>query len=475
MTWLLRRQLRGFGWRIAIAHLLLFASAAAVVSVVVLRTIPTVLPEQQALSVRGPVMVAVVVGLAATVALAATISALLLRSTYRVIGDITRGARAVAAGRLEGRIYVPPSGQSRDAALAFNRMSSVLRIKLNDLEQEKDTLSTLIATMSEGVVHLEGTDVVAFANPAAEALFGTPLTPGRRFIEVVRDYEIHRLLGRCLDTQASQQAVLEVGPQQKYVAVTVSPVVYEDDEAGDAASVLLVFYDLTEMRRVERSRREFVANVSHELRTPLTTMKAAVDTLQDGALEDRAVAIGFLKRINSEVDRMTDLVADLLELSRLESGHVVPHRTPLDLALLIQEAVERFAMPAAQNEVTLRHLVSDAAPQVSADADMLRQVLSNLLDNAIKYTAPSGSVEVSARTANGNAVVTVADTGQGIPREHMPHVFERFYKVERARREGGTGLGLAIVKHIVQAHGGDVFVESQEGAGSTFVFTLPLE
>ena len=475
MTWLLRRQLRGFGWRIAIAHLLLFASAAAVVSVVVLRTIPTVLPEQQALSVRGPVMVAVVVGLAATVALAATISALLLRSTYRVIGDITRGARAVAAGRLEGRIYVPPSGQSRDAALAFNRMSSALRIKLNDLEQEKDTLSTLIATMSEGVVHLEGTDVVAFANPAAEALFGTPLTPGRRFIEVVRDYEIHRLLGRCLDTQASQQAVLEVGPQQKYVAVTVSPVVYEDDEAGDAASVLLVFYDLTEMRRVERSRREFVANVSHELRTPLTTMKAAVDTLQDGALEDRAVAIGFLKRINSEVDRMTDLVADLLELSRLESGHVVPHRTPLDLALLIQEAVERFAMPAAQNEVTLRHLVSDAAPQVSADADMLRQVLSNLLDNAIKYTAPSGSVEVSARTANGNAVVTVADTGQGIPREHMPHVFERFYKVERARREGGTGLGLAIVKHIVQAHGGDVFVESQEGAGSTFVFTLPLE
>ena len=475
MTWLLRRQLRGFGWRIAIAHLLLFVSAAAVVSVVVLRTIPTVLPEQQALSVRGPVIVAVVVGLAATVALAATISALLLRSTYRVLGDITRGARAVAAGQLEGRIYVPPSGQSRDAALAFNRMSSALRIKLNDLEQEKDTLSTLIATMSEGVVHLERTDVVAFANPAAEALFGTPLTPGRRFIEVVRDYEIHRLLGRCLDTQASQQAVLEVGPQQKYVAVTVSPVVYEDDEAGDAASVLLVFYDLTEMRRVERSRREFVANVSHELRTPLTTVKAAVDTLQDGALEDRAVAIGFLKRINSEVDRMTDLVADLLELSRLESGHVVPHRTPLDLALLIQEAVERFAMPAAQNEVTLRHLLSDAAPQVSADANMVRQVLSNLLDNAIKYTAPSGSVEVSARMANGNAVVTVADTGQGIPREHVPHVFERFYKVERARREGGTGLGLAIVKHIVQAHGGDVFVESQEGTGSTFVFTLPLE
>ncbi len=475
MTWLLRRQLRGFGWRIAIAHFLLFASAAAVVSVVVLRTIPTVLPEQQALSVRGPVMVAVVVGLAATVALAATISVLLLRSTYRVLGDITRGARAVAAGQLEGRIYVPPSGQSRDAALAFNRMSSALRIKLNDLEQEKDTLSTLIATMSEGVVHLERTDVVAFANPAAEALFGTPLTPGRRFIEVVRDYEIHRLLGRCLDTQASQQAVLEVGPQQKYVAVTVSPVVYEDDEAGDAASVLLVFYDLTEMRRVERSRREFVANVSHELRTPLTTVKAAVDTLQDGALEDRAVAIGFLKRINSEVDRMTDLVADLLELSRLESGHVVPQRTPLDLALLIQEAVERFAMPAAQNEVTLRHLLSDAAPQVSADANMVRQVLSNLLDNAIRYTAPSGSVEVSARTANGNAVVTVADTGQGIPREHVPHVFERFYKVERARREGGTGLGLAIVKHIVQAHGGDVFVESQEGAGSTFVFTLPLE
>ena len=475
MTWLLRRQLRGFGWRIAIAHLLLFASVAAVVSVVVLRTIPTVLPEQQALLVRGPVMVAVVVVLAATVALAATISALLLRSTYRVIGDITRGARAVAAGQLEGRIYVPPSGQSRDAALAFNRMSSALRIKLNDLEQEKDTLSTLIATMSEGVVHLVGSDVVAFANPAAEALFSTPLTPGRRFIEVVRDYEIHQLLGRCLDTRASQQAVLEVGPQQKYVAVTVSPVVYEDDKAGDAASVLLVFHDLTEVRRVERSRREFVANVSHELRTPLTTVKAAVDTLQDGALEDRAVAIGFLKRINSEVDRMTNLVADLLELSRLESGHVVPHRTPLDLALLIQEAVERFAMPAAQNEVTLRHLVSDAAPQVSADADMLRQVLSNLLDNAIKYTAPSGSVEVSARTANGNAVVTVADTGQGIPREHVPHVFERFYKVERARREGGTGLGLAIVKHIVQAHGGDVFVESQEGAGSTFVFTLPLE
>lgn len=240
------------------------------------------------------------------------------------------------------------------------------------------------------------------------------------------------------------------------------------------AGVLVVLHDATELRRVEKTRREFVANVSHELRTPLASVKAAVDTLQEGALEDRQAATVFLQRISSEVDRMARLVSDLLELSRLESGQVMPHLTQTDITRLIDEIRESLFMAAEAKEIAIE---VDASPRpllVEADSDMVRQVLFNLLDNAIKFTQAGGRVTITARKRESGVAVTIADTGIGIAPEHLPHIFERFYKVEKSRAGGGTGLGLAIAKHIVQAHGGEIRVESEEGKGSAFTFTLPV-
>jgi two-component system phosphate regulon sensor histidine kinase PhoR len=239
-------------------------------------------------------------------------------------------------------------------------------------------------------------------------------------------------------------------------------------------SVLIVLQDLTRMRRLEMIRRDFVSNVSHELRTPLASLKALTETLQEGALEDPPAARRFLLRMEHEIDNLTQLVQELLELSRIESGKVPLKKTRVTPWELVSPAVERMMVQAERAGVHLSLDCPDSLPPVLADQSRMGQVLVNLVHNAIKFTSPGGEIVIQAQQDQNMVVFTVRDTGAGIAPEALPRIFERFYKADRSRSSGGTGLGLSIAKNMVQAHGGRIWAESEVGKGSTFYFSLPI-
>jgi two-component system phosphate regulon sensor histidine kinase PhoR len=253
-----------------------------------------------------------------------------------------------------------------------------------------------------------------------------------------------------------------------HLQITTTPII----DGGEWAA-LVVLHDLTDVKRVEQVRRDFVANVSHELRTPLASIKSVIETLEGGAVEDREAAHEFLSRADAEVDRLVQIVEELLELSRIESGEVPLAKQPVEMGEVLAGAVERLRPQAEKQRLTLTLDVSPDLPPIMGDADRLEQVAVNLLHNAIKFTPAGGSVGVSGAFVGGAVEVRVSDTGVGIAPEDLPRIFERFYKADRSRGGGGTGLGLAVVKHTVEAHGGTVSAESEPGRGSTFSFSIP--
>jgi two-component system phosphate regulon sensor histidine kinase PhoR len=236
---------------------------------------------------------------------------------------------------------------------------------------------------------------------------------------------------------------------------------------------LVVLQDLTRIRRLETVRRDFVSNISHELRTPLASLKALVDTLRDGGLEDAPAARRFLDRMEAEVDALAQMVQELLELSRIESGQVPFHLSPTPISDVVLPAVERLRPQAKRAGVEIRIEIPAGIPRVLADGERVQQIVTNLVHNAIKFTPSGGTIQVSAEPREDDVLILVRDTGVGISAEDLPRIFERFYKVDRARSGSGTGLGLSIAKHIVQGHGGTIWAESTEDQGSTFYFTLP--
>ncbi|TAM78070.1 PAS domain-containing protein [bacterium] len=329
-------------------------------------------------------------------------------------------------------------------------------------------LEELLARLPAAALLIDRAGRVVRANAAATEILGVPaqLAPGRALIELVHSYEFDRIVHRALDGEVVEtEVVFRELPLERTLATLAFPV------AGGGAIVLV--RDETRLVRLERVRREFVANVSHELRTPLASLKLAVETLLES--DDEEARAIFLPQMAHEVERMVALTEDLLELARAESGRMVLRMDDVDLALLAREVVKRFERRAQEQNVTVR---VESAPHVPArgDRDRLAQVLVNLIDNALRYTPGGGHVEVGAECRQGDARLTVRDTGAGIPYGDLPHVFERFYVVDRSRRRGvsGTGLGLAIVKHLIEAHHGSVEAESELGNGSTFTCRWPV-
>jgi len=416
--------------------------------------------------------------LVAAIALSALIVAMLsvgigyilFRRTSRSVRDVADGARRLSQGDLEHRVAPTASDETQELAEAFNTMANTIRRMLRDMSDESGKLTAMLDTMEDGVVVIEADGVITLMNSAAELLLdiGARDAVGARLVEVLRDHEIQQTASIALSSGRIQQAEVEILPQRRFLKAIATPL----SGAGGAGSagILLTLHDLSGVRQVETTLREFVTNVSHELRSPLASVKAMVETLQEGALEHPPTARNFLDRINRDVDRMNDMVEDLLELSRLESGRQQISLAPLDLSALVAEVVAEYADRARGVDVRAQ-LPADAALALGESAK-LRQALVNLLENALKNT-PSGIITVSVERGDSHCRVRVSDSGVGIPREHLPHVFERFYKVDRARRDGGSGLGLAIVRHIIQMHGGEVSVESEEGAGSVFTFSVP--
>ena len=296
---------------------------------------------------------------------------------------------------------------------------------------------------------------------------------GAPLLEVIRSHELREIVNESLRT--SQNVRGEIGWLQNKKQLTLD--VQATPLAGNPSpGVVLVLNDISELKRLENMRQQFVANVSHELKTPLSSIKAYTETLLNGALEDSEHARLFLTRIDDQTARLHELILDLLSIARIESGQASLETTDLPLAKVVQACVDDYAERARVAGITLENRVHDNELRVRADEESLFQILSNLVDNGIKYTPEGGVVSVNCRTADKEALIEVSDTGIGIEPEHHSRLFERFYRVDRARsRElGGTGLGLAIVKHLCQAMQGSISVKSSPGEGSTFAVRLPL-
>ena len=392
------------------------------------------------------------------------------RRAAQSIRQVTRGIDRIAAGDLDYRVDVQSAQEAGELAAAFNRMGDSLTGAMRDLAGERNKLSAVLDTMSDGMVVVDSREEVTLINSAAAALFGGESQARRAPPSVVNiDHQLRQLFAACRAAGERQYAEIVLTSGRRTVSAVVTPL--EDEQEGE---MLVTLHDLTELRQVETSRREFVSNVSHELRTPLSSIKAMAETLEDGGLADPRINADYIRRIRVETDRMTTLVNDLLELTRLQSGQEDMEAQPVDIAAVIQEEGRRYADIARSLGIEARVSLPDALPKVAAQEDRMRQVVRNLLDNALKFTQEDGRIDVSASTDDGRIVeVRVSDNGIGIPPESLPHIFERFYKVERSRRDAGSGLGLAIVKNIVQAFGGQVQAESKEGEGSTLSFTVP--
>jgi two-component system phosphate regulon sensor histidine kinase PhoR len=409
---------------------------------------------------------------AVIIAVVAVLAAwLIARTTTRPIRELTRASRKIAGGQLGQKISVTRRDEIGQLAAAFNEMSANLTTTMEAISTEKTKLADILANMADGVIMTDKDGNVVLTNPAAERLFGFKAADAlaRPLIEVVRDYEVEDVVRLCLKTGSEQNTQFETGLARHFLRVIAVPV----REQGQLNGALVLLQDLTEMKNMQTMRRELVGNISHELRTPIAGIKAMVETLRGGAIDDRAAAQNFLSRIEDEVDRLAQMVAELTQLSRIESGRAELKKEPVEMGLLIGEVLNQMGPLAEKQSVTLASELPAGLPTVQVDKDRIRQTVINLVHNAIKFNRPGGAVNVSAAFDDNSVTVSVADNGIGISPGDLPHVFERFFKADKSRAGSGSGLGLAIAKHTVQAHGGDIRATSQEGKGSTFSFTIP--
>ena len=397
------------------------------------------------------------------------IAALIARMITKPVRQITKAAVGITAGNLGQQIEIRTNDEIGRLAHAFNEMSQNLKTTIAAIVDERGNLATVLTNLTDGVVMTDDEEKLLLTNPAAERLFNFKKenVNGQPLIEAVHDYEIDEIVKKCLSTTHEQTAQLETNG--RFIRVIAVPIT-----TGRSYSTLVLFQDLTELRNLQTMRRELIGNISHDLRTPIAGIKAMVETLQDTAIDDKQVALDFLIRINGEVDRLTQMVTELTELSHIETGKAELRRVPTNLNYLIEEVVGQMRPQAESKPVTITTDFNSNLPVIKADKDRIRQTLTNLVHNAIKFNNPGGKVTITTTFDNESAIVSMSDTGIGISKEDLPHIFERFYKADKARSQGGSGLGLAIAKHTIQAHGGSISVKSEEGKGTTITFDLPL-
>jgi two-component system phosphate regulon sensor histidine kinase PhoR len=350
---------------------------------------------------------------------------------------------------------------------AVTSLVSTFELRLSTLNSERARLATVLDQLTDGVLIADSQGMIQFANPAAGKLFQSSNPVGRSLTEVIRHHQLIEAWRRCRQTGELQSESVEVPARHQFLQLIVIP------DSQTSGSLLLV-QDLTRIRRLETVRRDFISNLSHELRTPLASLKALTETLQDGALDDPPAARRFIDHIQIEVDALTQMVTELLELSRIESGRLSLDLQPAAPCDLLSSASKRMQLQAERAGLTLRVECADGLPKVKIDSQRLEQVLVNLIHNAVKFTRVGGEIVLGAEAGTGEVRFVVRDTGIGIPADDVPRIFERFYRVDKSRAGSGTGLGLSIAKHIVEAHNGRIWAESVEGQGSVFYFIVPL-
>ena len=391
----------------------------------------------------------------------------------RLFHRMTEGVLRAATIDRDHRIQPGGPAELDRMARAVNRLADRLGAAMAETGAERARLGAILDSMAEGVLLVDEDGGVEFANPTALFLLGAGSTfrPGSHISSLNNTYELSDIATRCAASGEPRQAQVDIRASGRFVQALATPMTDRDD----VRKSVLILTDLSEVRRTEITRREFVSNASHELRTPIAAIKAAAETLQRGAGEDPVARKDFLERILSDTARMEAMVQEMLELSRLESGQTPLHIAALDPAELLRDVCERFTPLAERSHVSISVQESNGLPAVSVDRAKFEQVFANLVANALNAMPNGGQLKIGAeRNGGGKVVFTVADNGPGISPTHLPHIFERFYKVDSSRTAGGSGLGLAIAKHIVQAHGGEIAVESKAGEGSKFRISMPV-
>ena len=409
---------------------------------------------------------------AGSILLSLVLSYLLSQVTSRPLREIAAIAVRIGKGDFSRRLPEGRRDELGELAGVMNEMSERISSQLDKLTAERNRLDAILLGMGEGLMVTDGSGTITLVNPAFRKIFalGEGVT-GKRLIDISRCPALHDAFGLVVAGGTPRMEEINLAsPDERTLLTHWVPL----QEAGVTRGVVAVFHDISDLKRLEKIRRDFVANVSHELRTPVTVIRGYAETLLEGALEENpAQARRFLEIILAHSERLANLIGDLLTLSELESGGLRIEQAPCSLNPLFQHLATLLEAKAAAKGITI-HLPEQPLPQVMADSGRLEQVMVNLLDNPIKYTPDGGKVVIDSVDEGKILRVSVKDNGVGIPPADLSRIFERFYRVDaaRSRKEGGTGLGLSIVKHIVQLHGGTISVESEPGQGATFSFTL---
>ncbi|AFS78326.1 alkaline phosphatase synthesis sensor protein PhoR [Gottschalkia acidurici 9a] len=401
-----------------------------------------------------------------------------IRKVMEPVKKLTITTKKISTGNYGRRIYSKTDDELDELSENFNIMSEKLEETIGELQDNNTKMKAILTSMLNGVIALDNMNRIILMNPAAEEMFGVTedIIKGKHIIEVIRNEELGEFVKGLIANNRSIDSEIEIYTPEYKILSFHSNLIRLGNDPNKIIGVVIILQDITDIRKLENMRKDFVANVSHELKTPLTSIKGFVETLKSGAAENPKIRDKFLDILDIEANRLTYLIQDLLTLSEIENKNTLKEDEKINIQDNIDQVLEMLEELAKKKGIEIVKNISDKLPDIYGDIGWFKQMIINLVDNGIKYTPENGIIKINAYNDKVNLYIEVSDTGIGIDKEHLPRLFERFYRVDKARTRqvGGTGLGLAIVKHIVLSFNGYVDVKSELNKGTKFTITIPL-